>query len=290
MKNYLSKCICGYALLGVVGLQATMGSAEPTNRLDLGLNRISVNGVKDTAKLKLLAERGYVTAQLKIASECMNNHYYADAVKWYSAAAEQGIEEACYHKGHILLFGCKGTKPEQDVAPKPSEGLPFTYMAATNRNYAACFDMGRATKDGIGCPIDLITAYAWFSVCADAGDTLSHTEMNGLALRLSTADISRALALAHEFKARHWPEMALPSATQQPGAQVAIKLKLSGVVYSPRGNLAVINNRTMGEGETSQFATDSKELISVTCQHIQTDGVEMLVAGEAKPRTLTNEQ
>ena len=271
----------------LVSLLATSGWAQTANRFNSSLNRMSVDGREDMSKLKLLAERGFVDAQLKVARACMTSHLYADALKWYTAAADQGVVEAGYQRGHMLLFGCDGTSADQVVAAKPSEGLKSTFMAATNHNYNACFDMARALKDGIGCPADPVAAYAWYSYCADNGSEPSRAAMNELALRISMEDIRQSLARSREIKAGHWPEFSLLAApTHHTTTLVGIKLKLSGVVYSPRGNLAVINNHTMSEGETSQLATDHKELVSVTCEHIQSGYVEVRVEGEAESRTL----
>jgi len=270
-------------------LPAWSGPAQTSANLNRNLNRMSVEGMDDMAKVKLLADRGNVNAQLKVANACMENRLYADALKWYSLAADQGMQEARYQKGHILLFGCQGTGLDQKVAPNPAEGLKFTFLAATNRHSGACLDMGRALKDGIGCRPDPVIAYAWYSLCADAGDTPSHAAMNELALRISTEDIRLALARARDMKAGHWPDLTTTPVAYHAPVQVAIKLKLSGVVVSPRGNLAVINNHTLGEGESVQLATEQKELVAVTCQHIERDSVEVLVDGEAQPRTLVTE-
>lgn len=267
---------------------AVPGLAQ-TSKLDRDFNRVSVAGMNDFGQVKLLAERGNINAQLKVASACMGSHLYANALKWYSAAADQGLLEARYQKGHLLLFGCQGDTPDQCVSAKPAEGLQLIYMAATNCHPAARFDLGRALKDGCGCPSDRITAYAWFAVCAEAGDAASHESMNALALQLSPENIRQALACVREIKAGHWPPLPASAAmVALPGGQVDIKLKLSGVICSPGGNLAIINKRTLGEGESSQFMTDRKDLVAVTCQRILPDAVEVLVAGEAQSRTLAN--
>src|ERR1035437_2816598 len=164
---------------------AARGRAQTSSSLERDLGRISVVGMDDLGKVKLLAERGNVSAQLKMANACMSSRLYASALQWFSAAAEQGALEARYQKGHLLLFGCRGDSPSQSVTASPTEGLQFIFMAATNHHPAASFDMGLALRDGTGCPADLIWAYAWFSVCAEAGNASSLTVMNGLALRLS---------------------------------------------------------------------------------------------------------
>jgi hypothetical protein len=283
------KAIAWSMIPAVLLTLAPISSAESSDHLNRGLNRISVDGVEDTAKLKLLAERGFVTSQQKLAEECMRNHLYADALKWISAVAAHGSLDACFQKGHMLLYGCQGATHDQDVIANPAEGLRFVYMVATNRNLDACLDIAQAFRDGRGITANPVAAYAWFSLCAQAGNHACHKEMNDLALRLSTDDIRKALAQSRMIEAGHWPDlkaMALLVPTGQPTVRVPLNLKFSGVISSSGENLAVINKHTLGENEASQFATESKELVTVTCLQIQSDSVKVQVEGEAQPRIL----
>lgn len=273
-------------MLLVLLAPAPAGSAAPSDHLNQGLNRMAVDGVDDTARLKLLAERGYVTSQQQLAEECMKNHLYADAMKWISAVAARGSLDASFQKGRMLLYGCQGATRDQDVAANPAEGLRFVYLVATNRNLEACLDVAQAFRDGRGVPANPITAYAWFSLCDKAGNQASHAAMNELALRLSTDDIRQALAQSQMLEAGKWPDLPTLLRTNRPAVQVAIKLKLSGIICSPQENLAVINKQTLGENEASQFATEAKALVTVTCLQIQQDSVKVQVEGEAQPRTL----
>lgn len=277
------KTIQQVIVLSFLWTLASTGLAQTASDLDRDLKRMSVKGMEDLGKVKLLAERGNISAQLKIADACMVNRLYASALKWYSAAEQQGALEARYQKGHLLLFGSTGSTPDQNVIAKPTEGLHYIYRCATNRHAAACFDMALALKDGVGCSADTINAYAWFSLCKEGGNTSCLNIMNTLALQLSTENIRDALARARKIKAGDWPPM--PSL---PSTRISIKLKLSGVVNSAGGKLAIINKSTLSEGETSQFMSEQKELVNVTCQKINADSVEVLVAGETQPRTLTN--
>ena len=252
------------------------------------LNRMSVDAVEDMGKVKLLAERGNVNAQLKIASYCMNNRLFVEALKWYSAAADQGSLEARYQKGHLLLYGSDLSAPEQRVAASPIEGLKLIYQTATNHYVGAYYDMGQVLKEGIGCAPDAVAAYAWFSLYTDVNTSANRRLMNDLAVQLSTEDIRKAMATAREMKTNHWLDLPPPPAAKPAATQtVSIKLRLSGLICSPHGNLAIINNHTLGKGETGQFMTEQKELVAITCQRIHTDSVEVLVEGETQPRLLT---
>ena len=261
--------------------------ADSPSRFDASLYKISVQGKDNMSELKLLAERGYADAQVKVAKACMDDHLYADALKWYSLAAKQGVLEANYQHGHMLLFGCREAAVAQLVQPDPARGLSYTFIAATNGHLGAAYDMAMALKDGLGCGGDMVASYAWFSLCADHGSEASRSAMNWLALRLSATEIRQALALARETKAGRWPGMAMGSAAHH-GAAVDINLKLSGVVCSPRGNLAVINKRTLAEGETIQLKTGKNEMVDVTCVSVQPSFVSVKVESEADLRILTS--
>jgi len=251
------------------------------------LNRMSVDGINDMGKVKMLAEHGNLKAQLKLAGACASSELHADALKWYAAAAEQGSVDGIFQKGHLLLFGRPASSPDQVVTAKPVEGLRFAYIAATNGNSSAWFDMAVALRDGRGCAIDAVNAYAWFMLSADSGNSSGMEQMNQLALRLNTDQIRSARSLVREMKAKRWPEPPHESAkSQKPVGEIAIKLKLSGVVCSPKGNLAIINNRTLAEGESSQFLTAKKDAILITCKRIDPDAVQVLVEGEDAERTL----
>jgi TPR repeat protein len=249
---------------------------------------MSVDGINDLGKVKMLAEHGNMGAQLKLANACAASDLHADALKWYAAAADQGSVDGLFQKGRMLLFGRQGSSVDQSVIAKPVEGLRYTYSAATNRHSGAWFDLAVALREGRGCNADPVNAYAWFMLSADGGNSTGLEQMNQLALRLTTDQIRLARSNVREMKGNHWPE--LPPQPRRPpksgGGEVAIKLKLSGVVCSPQGNLAIINNRTLGEGESSQFLVGKKDTVVVTCKRIEPDGVQVQVEGEDSERTL----
>lgn len=290
-KTFVAKALRQAGVCACLLLPASSGwSQTENNSIHTALYRVSLDNKDDMSKLKLLAERGYVDAQLKVAKACMDSHLFADALKWYSAAADQGDTEARYEKGHLLLFGRTGGPPEQNLAPAPSAGLRFTCMAATNHHNAACLDLACALRDGTGCLANPIRAYAWFSLCLDAGNRPCQDSLNQLALQFSTEQIREGLDRARALKAGHWPDFAaLLSAAApvtQPVGPVDLQLKLSGVDCSPREKLAVINNHTLGERDSCQLLTVDKKPVTVTCVRICKNFVEVQVEGEPQSRTL----
>ena len=280
------RCVLGAMLIVAAG----QVWGEDSNRLDASLYQMSTRNANDISKLKLLAERGLADAQFKLAQACVQNQFYADALKWYSLASKQGMLEASYQMGRMLLYGCHDARPDQNVIARPTEGLKYCYMAATNGNIAACFDVAGALKDGIGCPVNMVQAYAWFSLCSDNGNSASAPALNWLALRMTGEEIRQAIAASRLLKNKQWLSLNFLPAnngnTAQNSAPVDIKLKLSGMVFSPRGNMAVINKHTLAEGETITMKSDKNELVNVTCVSVQPDLVQVRVQNESDLRSL----
>jgi hypothetical protein len=273
-------------VLGVLFLFPLLrAKSEPANDITVGLYQMSLKNGNNMSELKLLAEHGLADAQMKVAQACMDNQLFADALKWYSKAADQGVVEARYQKGHMLLFGCHSQAAAQNVEPQQVTGYNFTFSAATNGHYGACYDLAIAHRDGVGCPVDYVVAYAWFSFCADHGNDVSRAALNWLALRISGDEIRQALALARETKQGHWPSSSKTEVSRHT-PPVDIRLKLSGIICSPRGNMVVINKHSIAEGETIRFKSDKNELVNVTCVSVQPDVVRVRVADEDELRTL----
>jgi TPR repeat protein len=277
-------------IAGLIGLLAMFLPGQIAANPQPKLTTMSVGNMEDFGRLKMLAERGNVEAQIKIGGISLQNHLCADALKWFSAAADHGSTEALFQKGHLLLMGVERAMPGQEVAANPTAGLRLIYQTATSGHAGAAWDMGLALKDGIGCPADPVIAYAWLTLCFDGGNQNARQLLNELALRLSTKEIQNALALTRQMKAGHWPEapssQATSSSPEVATKVVAIKLKFSGVLYSKKGNMVIINNRTMSEGETIRLVADNNEQVNVTCVRVEAQCVEIRVEGEAQTRIL----
>ena len=94
----------------------------------------------DLATTKERAERGEVKSQVELADSLVANQLVAQAVTWYRKAAEQGSVEAKFRLGEILINGASTpSDPNERVTPNPTEGVRWTFEAATN------FQIGRAS-------------------------------------------------------------------------------------------------------------------------------------------------
>jgi hypothetical protein len=104
--------------------------------------------------------------------------------------------------------------------------------------------------------------------------------MNELALKLDTAALQQAERLAVQFKAGNWrPPVtrAIPEGDS--------RLKLGGITFGGKTPLAVINGKTLSEGESATVSVKPGTL-TIKCLKIEKDSVQIAVEGEDAPRTL----
>ena len=160
----------------------------------------------------------------------------------------QGNVVAEYQIGNMLLFGSIGMPEAQAVKPNIADGIRWTYMAATNGHAQACYNMARILSEGRGTSTNLIAAYAWLMFYADTpgGSIVGRVHMNELALKMDTASVGRAETLAARFKAGQW---RVPVARAIPDGDP--RLKLGGITFGDKKPLAVINGKTLSEGESA---------------------------------------
>jgi hypothetical protein len=202
-----------------------------------------------------------------------------EALEWYRKAAAQGSVEGKYNVGHMLLFGAPGLPANMSVQPKPAEGIRWTFMAATNSNANAWLDMSKALRQGIGTSTNLTQAYAWLSLYAksSSGLVLGQVYLNELALQMDTRTLQQAQNLAEQFRAGKWQPPSIPETDP--------RLKLGGISFGSGTSLAMINGKTLAEGE-SATVTFKTGTLNIKCLKIQKDSVLIAVEGEDNPRLL----
>ncbi len=246
------------------------------------LRNLFVEGFGDLGAIKVQAEQGDAGAQVKLADAYLSNFKSADALKWYQAAANQKSVEGEYQLGNLLLFGRVGIPQDQKVIAKPTEGLQQTYSAAINGHKGAWRNMAKARQKGIGCSTNLVEAYAWLTLLADAGDVVGRMEMNNLVLKLSSEEILRGKFLAREMKRGQWPRLSIQTI---PNKKDYPTLKLNGVNLGGGKSLAIINGKTLAEGESATISLKD-ERISIKCLKINNDSVQVLIEGNNELRLL----
>lgn len=238
-------------------------------------------GLGDVAAIKQKADARDSNAQVALGDMLASKYRYAEALQWYRKAANQGNPEAAYQVGRLLLFGASGIPKDQVVKPIPTEGIRWTFQAATNLHRSACRNMSTALQSGLGVSPDLVEAYAWLQLVAESngGSIVGRSDLNTLALKLDTSAIQRAQTLAAQFKAGNWQRpvtRAIPEG--------ATSLKLNGIAGG-KTPLAIINSKTFAEGESGTIPFKPVPL-AVKCLKIDKDSVLIAVDGEDAPRVL----
>ncbi len=265
--------LASIALISVV-LVSTAAPAQTGWRR--GLPTVSGN----LAITKERAERGDAKSQVELADSLAASQLAAQAVAWYRKAAEQGNVEAKFRLGEILINGAaRLPQPDQRVAPNPTEGVRWTFEAATNFHPGACRNMSCVLEKGIGLGVNLVEAYAWLEVFARSNAAVAHTEMDRLALRMDLQEIRESHALAGGFLKRQWSHHGT-----RKFSEADLVLKLKGITAGPV-SLAIINGQTLEQGDS--FAMPVRDgTARVTCVKITPDSVLVAIEGEDKPRAL----
>lgn len=240
-------------------------------------------GFGDVAEIKKKAEAGDPAAQVKLGDSLASSFHATEALQWYQKAAAQGNVEGKFHVGQMLLFGAPGIPANLTVKPNQTEGIRWTFMAATNYHPYACWNMGKALSQGLGTSTDPVAAYAWLKLFSETtpGSIVGKVQMNELALKLDTASLQQAQDLAARFKAGQWQAPVIRSIPEGDA-----RLKLNGITFGGKTPLAVINGKTLSEGETAKIVIKPATL-NVKCLKIEKEAVTVAIEGEDTPRRLS---
>jgi hypothetical protein len=236
----------------------------------------------DVAALKQKAETGDAAAQVALGDVLASRFHASEALEWYRKAAAQGNVEGEYHIGNMLLFGGLGSPQSFAVRPNHAEGIRWTFMAAMNLYPQACRNMARALSEGYGIRTNLVEACAWLKLFSGTipGSIVGRVELNELAVKMDTDALGRAEALAAEFRAGKWhPPVARAIPEGDP------RLKLGGITFGGKRSLALINGKTLGEGESASVSIKPGTL-TIKCLKIEKESVLISVEGEDSPRLL----
>ena len=204
----------------------------------------------------------------------------AEALMWYRQAALAGSAEATHRAATLLLAGQTSAQPRQSVSRDVPEGVRCLFWSATNMYPAACRDMARIYREGVGVKTNLVQAYAWLRLFSELDSSSGAAELDKLAPYLDVPHLLEAQSLAGQFKNREWPPMPCKKAIEGDA-----RLTLSGLSVGARGALAVINHRTLAEGETAELPITNGRL-TVTCCEIRDQSVLVDIAGENEARLL----
>jgi hypothetical protein len=253
-----------------------------TARVQGGSPSILTGAFSNLGEVRKKAEAGDAQAQVDLADVLWAKSRPAEALGWYRKATAQGSVKAAYRIGDMLLYGAVGSTRTLTVHPSHTEGIRWTFQAATNRYPEAYPNMAKALREGLGTSTNLVEAYAWLMLSADTpgGSIVSRVQMNELALKLDTAAVERAHNLAAEFKTGKW---RAPVVRVIPEGDP--RLKLDGITSGAKQVVAVINGKALSEGQTAAASIKSGTL-TIKCLKIEKDSALISVEGEDTPRLL----
>jgi TPR repeat protein len=123
---------------------------------------------------------------------------YAEAVKWYRMAAEQGDAAGQVMLGLMYDLG-------RGVPLSPVEAVKWYSMAADQGDIAGQANLGLSYLNGTGVPKDYVLAYMWFDLAAARegySDSADAQNRDDVAKLMTPDQIAEAQRLAREWKPR----------------------------------------------------------------------------------------
>lgn len=265
-----------FASAACLFLAANLALAQRSPRPGLELRSLA-----EVTSLKKKAESGDRNAQLALGQTLASRSRPADALTWYRKAAAQGSVEATSLAGEMLLFGKPANDDGQRVVAKPEEGMVLIYQAATNRHAEACRSMSIARQRGLSVRTNIVESYAWLRFYAEADPIRRKKELDTLGLTLTVPQLDQADKLVRDFNQRKWPALEICHDYKKDS-----RLKLSGVAIGGRFPLAIINRRTIAEGESASIPVEGGT-VSVKCLKISEDSVLVAIDQESEPRLIS---
>jgi TPR repeat protein len=115
------------------------------------------------------------------------------SLQLYEKSAAQGIKEAAFYAGKMYAAGT-GTKQDSQ------KSVEYYLRAARHKFAPALLSMGEAAEHGLGMPVNLLDAYAWYSLAADEGNPKAYERLVALAASFSPAQKGQAEARLRELK------------------------------------------------------------------------------------------
>jgi hypothetical protein len=141
------------------------------------------------------AKRGDAFAQHNLATMYRNRRVGngarndSEAVKWYRAAAEQGLARA---QNWLAMYYDNGFGVPQDY----SEAARLYQATATQGLNAAQYNLGNMYYRGDGVPQDYTTAHMWFNIASANGNQRGEENRDLAADRMSREAIEEAQSRA----------------------------------------------------------------------------------------------
>jgi TPR repeat protein len=143
-----------------------------------------------------LAEQGDAKTQFNLGIMYANGVGVAEndieAVKWYHKAAEQGYADAQASLGFMFDNG-------EGVPVNDAQAVKWYRKAAVQGHADAQNNLGVMYSTGEGVPVNNVKAYMWWSLAMKQGYEHVATYLDIIKKQMTSADISKAQALAAEM-------------------------------------------------------------------------------------------
>ncbi len=210
------------------------GAPSPAEQLELARDRLRRGEYVEAAgAYRASAEQGQAEAQFSLGVlYALGQGVQADlaeAVRWYSRAAEASGAAARYNLGEKYNQGVPGRSVDDARSwiaalsrlgeassplavgsdyhfgaqglPKDAERAYHWFGRAAEQGHAmAWYRLAQLHLEGRGAPRDPVRAYMWFSLCAARGLGDAQWRVRDLAARMSAEELAEAQRLAAEWK------------------------------------------------------------------------------------------
>jgi len=234
----------------------------------------------DLAQIKAAAERGDAQAQARLGDSYEEHFAFAAAAGWFRKAAEQGVPHAQWRLGTMLRDGRKTFGENSVAVPKAGdEGLKWIFLAANQGLDSAQLDLGYFYDKGYGVKQDCVEAYKWYKLGTQKYGLLRSMKLDPLILKMSQEQIQEGERRAKDFTPHRTTKGELPD------PQYVRDIVLKGISGSPNARFALINNQTLGKGETGNVKAGQKT-VTVKCLEIKEKSVVVQIEGIEQPREI----
>jgi S1-C subfamily serine protease len=191
---------------------------------------------------------------------------YAEAVKWYRLAAEQGDSQAQLNLGNMYYVGV-------GVTQNHAEAVKWYRLAAEQGHFGAQLTLGAMYYEGEGVTQNHAQAYAWFSVAAAQGDQTAREARDHVAEQMTREQIADGQRLAATFVPRPW-KGTTSAPTPQP-TESSVTVTGSGFFVSANGHF-ITNSHVVTGARTISIRTDKGNLRATVIRDDPTNDLAIL--------------
>jgi TPR repeat protein len=122
---------------------------------------------------RLAAEQGHASAQFQLGN-MFEHGDAAETIRWYRLAAQQGHAEIQFTMGRMFQYG---------VAKDAAEAIRWYHLAAEQGHAEAQFTLGFMFDKGEGVAQDTAEAIQWYRLAAEQGDDEAERRLDALVSR-----------------------------------------------------------------------------------------------------------